>query len=284
MIKIGRWNRLKALRSTPPGVFLGDGQEEVLLPHKWVPRGLDQNDEIEVFIYRDSEQRMIATTLKPYIEVGEFALLRVRETSSVGAFLDWGLEKDLFVPYREQANSMIEGRGYLVYLYLDPKSNRLVASSRLYTFINNNDLTVDVGDKVDIIIADPIDIGYKVIVNGAHWGMVYRNEAYQELRLGDRMEAYVKAIRDDNKIDLSLQRIGYDNVGTQADELMKQLRLAGGRLELGDKSDAEVIKQQLKMSKKTFKKAAGLLYKQGKVIIEPKAVYFVPPKSSEKAE
>lgn len=272
---IGKWNRLKALRSTPPGVFLGNGKEEVLLPHKWVPRGLEQNDEVDVFIYRDAQQRLIATTLKPFIERDEFALLRVRATSNVGAFLDWGLEKDLFVPYREQANSMIEGRGYLVYLYLDEKTDRLVASSRLYAFVNNAELTVNVGDKVDVIVADPIDLGYKVIVNNKHWGMLYRNEVFQSLRLGDRLTAFVKAIREDNKIDLSLQAIGYDNVEAQAEVLLQELQLAGGRLEFGDKSDAAEIQSRFQMSKKTFKKAAGLLYKNQIAVIEANAIYLV---------
>jgi hypothetical protein len=278
MMTIGKWNRLEVLRDTPPGFFLGDDAgTEVLLPHKWVPRGCQVGDEIEVFLYRDAEGRPIATTMRPLIERDGFAMLRVKQVSNVGAFLDWGLEKDLFVPFREQEETMVEGRHYLVHLYLDKQSGRLAASSKLFRFLDNDELSVDVGAQVEVVIASALPIGYKAIVNNLHTGMIYRNEVYRPVKVGDKLPAYVKAIRPDNKIDLSLQPIGYDNVEQQAHALLAIIQKNGGRIDLGDKSDADEIQAVLQMSKKTFKKAAGLLFKQKKVMIEEQAIYLVAP-------
>jgi uncharacterized protein len=254
MMKIGQWNELQILRDTKFGLFLGDDAgNDVLLPNKYVPKDAKVGEMISVFVYRDSEQRIVATTLKPKIMVGEFASLKVKQVSEVGAFLDWGLEKDLFVPFREQLLPMVEGRNYLVAMYIDTTTGRLAASSRIHMFVNNENLSVAEGDEVDVIIAAVSDLGWKVIVNKRHEGLVYKNELFKPVRVGDRMTGYVKTVRPDNKLDISLQKLGFKQVADDTENLLNLLKNAGGHIPLGDKSEAEAIQTRLQMSKKTFK-------------------------------
>jgi predicted RNA-binding protein (virulence factor B family) len=269
MLQLGRYQSLKILRLTPPGLFLGDADgEEVLLPNKYVPSQYQIGDMLEVFIYLDSEERLIATTIKPLITLHEFALLKVKDVNSSGAFLDWGLEKDLFVPFKEQFDQMKPGRLYLVYLYEDKSTQRLVASQKIRNFLDNEVLTVDEGEEVDLIIAEESDLGVNVIVNGKHLGLIYDDDIFRALSTGDRLTGYVKKIRDDHKLDISLRKEGYAHIEPGAQKILDVLGRHNGFLPLHDGSDPEDIKRQLGMSKKTFKKALGLLYKQKRITLQ----------------
>ena len=276
MINIGVDNILTVLRDTKVGLFLGDGEgNEVLLPNKYVPRGIGEGDEITGFVYLDHEERPVATTLEPKIYLDEFALLKVNYINQFGAFLDWGLEKDLFVPFAEQARPMEKGKRYLVYMYLDEKTNRLVASSKLNKFLSNDDIKVKEGDEVDLIVSHITDAGINVIINERYKGLVYVSEVFDDsIRTGQRTVGYIKTIRPDNKIDVILQRPGYENVEPNAQLILEELRLNNGFLRLHDGSHPEDIKTVLKMSKKTFKKAIGLLYKQKQIEIREDGIYL----------
>lgn len=281
MIEIGKFNRLKAIRLTPPGMFLaeeGNEEEVVLLPNKYVPPSLEVDGEIEVFIYRDSEDRIIATTLKPKILLHEIASLEVKEVNDHGAFLDWGLEKDLMVPYREQQRKMREGERYLVYLYVDEDTHRLAATSKIDRFLEMQDLTVRIGDKVDLLVGDRTDLGVNVIINGIHKGLIYHNEIFQKIFPGEKTTGYIKDIRPDGKIDVSLQRQGYRNVDPSAELILEKLKANKGFLKLNDASDPVDIMHKLQMSKKTFKKAIGLLFKQRLISIEEDGIYLLDEK------
>ncbi len=275
MIEIGKYNTLKIARDTQVGLYLTDGNEDVLLPNKYVPREFEIGDELIVFVYLDQEERPVATTLEPYIYLNEFALLRVSYTNKFGAFLNMGLEKDLFVPFREQARPMEEGKRYLVYMYLDEKSNRLVGTSKINKFLNNEELTVEEGEEVDLIISHITDMGINVIINEQHKGLMYKDEVYEDLRTGDRMKGYIKLIRPENKIDVSLQKQGYEGVEPNAEKILDELRASRGFLRLNDASHPEDIKTVLRMSKKTFKKAIGSLYKQKLIEIKDDGIYLV---------
>jgi uncharacterized protein len=263
MIQIGEYQVLEILRDTVPGLFLGDAQgQEVLLPNKYVPEHFKIGDKIEVFVYLDSEERLIATTIRPYITLHEFAMLKVKDVNRIGAFMDWGLEKDLFVPFKEQVKKMQPGKSYLVYLYEDESSGRLVASQMIRKFLDNETLTVTEGEEVDIIMAGESDLGMNVIVNGKHLGLVYDDEIFNHFKIGEKMKAYVRKVREDNKLDIALQKAGYGHVEPNAKKILDTLDKVGGFLELHDDSDPNTIRDKLGMSKKTFKKAIGLLYKQ----------------------
>ncbi|TDP60741.1 CvfB family protein [Flavobacterium dankookense] len=272
---IGVFNTLTIARLTKVGLFLTDGKDDVLLPLKYVPKVYEIGEEIAVFIYLDHEERIVATTLQPYITVDDFAFLRVNYTNTFGAFLDWGLEKDLFVPFKEQARPMEKGKRYLVYAYLDEKSNRIVASSRTNKFLSNDELTVTQGEEVDLIISHITELGINVIINKLHKGLLYANEVYKDIRTGDKHVGYIKNIRPDNKIDVSLQKLGYESIEPNAQIILDELRASRGFLRLNDNSHPEDIKTVLKMSKKTFKKAIGSLYKEKKIDIKPDGIYLV---------
>ena len=272
---IGVFNTLTIARLTKVGLFLTDGKDDVLLPLKYVPKVYEIGEEIAVFIYLDHEERIVATTLQPYITVDDFAFLRVNYTNTFGAFLDWGLEKDLFVPFKEQARPMEKGKRYLVYAYLDEKSNRIVASSRTNKFLSNDELTVTQGEEVDLIISHITELGINVIINKLHKGLLYANEVYKDIRTGDKHVGYIKNIRPDNKIDVSLQKLGYESIEPNAQIILDELRASRGFLRLNDDSHPEDIKTVLKMSKKTFKKAIGSLYKEKKIDIRPDGIYLV---------
>lgn len=282
MLKIGKYNTLTILRDTKVGLFLGnpekdpEGIHDVLLPNKYVPKEFEIGEEINVFVYLDHEERPVATTLVPYILLNEFALLRVNYVNKVGAFMDWGLEKDILVPYKEQARPMEKGKRYLVYLYMDEKTNRLVASSKTNQFLNNDEITVEKGEEVDLIVSHITDLGINVIINEKHKGLLYKDEVYDEsIRTGDRMRGYIKNIRPDHKIDVSLQQQGYANIEPNAERILDELRASRGFLRLNDNSHPEDIKTVLKMSKKTFKKAIGALYKEKLIEIKEDGIYLV---------
>jgi predicted RNA-binding protein (virulence factor B family) len=278
MLQIGQHNTLTILRDTKVGLFLGNGNEidDVLLPNKYVPKVFEIGEEITVFIYLDHEERPVATTLVPYIFLNEFALLRVNYTNQIGAFMDWGMEKDILVPFKEQARPMEKGKRYLVYLYLDEKTNRLVASSKTNQFLNNETITVENGEEVDLIISHITEIGINVIINQKHKGLVYNDEVYDDrIRTGDKLTGYIKNVRDDGKIDVSLQKLGYQNIEPNAENILDELRASKGFLRLNDNSSPDDIKAVLKMSKKTFKKAVGLLYKEKLIEIKEDGIYLV---------
>jgi predicted RNA-binding protein (virulence factor B family) len=282
MIEIGKYNTLTILRDTKVGLFLGnesedpEGIHDILLPNKYVPNQFEIGDELTVFVYLDHEERPVATTLEPYILLNEFALLRVNYVNQVGAFMDWGMEKDILVPFKEQARPMEKGKRYLVYLYMDEKTNRLVASSKTNQFLNNENLTVENGEEVDLIVSHITEIGINVIINEKHKGLVYKDEVYDDaIRTGDRMRGYIKTIRPDNKIDVSLHKLGYQNIEPNAQKILDELKASRGFLRLNDNSHPEDIKTVLKMSKKTFKKAIGSLYKDRKIEMKDDGIYLI---------
>src|SRR5690606_3912514 len=256
MIKVGQYNKIEILRETSVGLFLGSNDgENILLPNKYVPENFDIGDEIEVFCYLDHEERPVATTLKPYITLNHFSLLQVKEVNQIGAFLDWGLEKHLFVPFSEQARKMEAGKRYLVYMYLDEETDRLVGSSKTNRFIDNSELTVHETEEVNLIISRYTDLGVEVIINEKHKGLIYNNELFRKVRLGEKLKGYIKKIRPGNKLDISLQQSGYKNVEPSAEKILDVLRSENGFLKLNDKSSPDEITGLLQMSKKTFKKA-----------------------------
>ncbi|MGC6437815.1 MAG: S1 RNA-binding domain-containing protein [Flavobacteriaceae bacterium] len=276
MIEIGAFNNLKILRDTDPGLFLGDDEDnEVLLPNRYVPQDFNIGDDIDVFVYLDNEERLVAVTDKPHIKKGDFALLRCNAISDFGAFLDWGMVKELFCPFKEQAFKMVKGGWYLVYCYLDEKTNRLVASSKTNRFLDNSELTVSLYDEVDLIVSHPSEIGMNVIVNKTHLGLVYSNSIFQDLNIGDQLKGVVKKIRPGNKLDISLQKIGYRNIEPSAQLLLDLIHRQNGFLNINDKSSPETIKSVAQMSKKSFKKAIGALYKQRLIRLEADGIYLV---------
>lgn len=276
MIEIGKYNTLTIDRDTQVGLFLTDGKEDVLLPNKYVPKVFEIGQEIAVFVYLDHEERPVATTLQPYILLNEFALLRVSYVNKIGAFLDWGMEKDILVPFKEQARPMEQGKRYLVYLYMDEKTKRLVASSKTNQFLTNDEITVEVGEEVDLIVSHITDLGINVVINEKHKGLLYKDEVYDEsIRTGDRKIGFIKNIRPDGKIDVSLQKQGFEAIEPNAEKILNELRANRGFLRLNDNSHPEDIKTVLKMSKKTFKKAIGTLYRQKLIEIKDDGIYLV---------
>ena len=279
MIEIGKYNNLKILRQTSVGLYLDENSDGIgiLLPEKYVPDHFEIDSFINVFVYKDSEDRIIATTLKPFIELNQFECLQVVDVSNIGAFMDWGLEKDLLVPFHEQPGRMKPGDWYVVYLYLDAVTQRLAASARVGKFLNNEILTISEGDEVDVMIWEPTDLGVNVIVNNQYKGLVYKNEIFQAVTRGDRMKGYVHKIREDNKLDIRLGKKGYGNVEPNTQIILDLLNKHHGSIPLGDKSEPAEIYSQLGMSKKVFKKAIGSLYKQKLITIEPYSVASLTP-------
>ncbi|RSK38680.1 CvfB family protein [Mangrovimonas spongiae] len=275
MINLGEYNTLEILREREPGLFLGDQDDnEILLPNRYVPKEFNIGDHIEVFVYLDNEERPVATTDKPYIKKGDFALLRCNEVNKYGAFLDWGMVKELFCPFKEQAFKMTPGLWYFVYCYLDEETNRLAASSKTNHFLDNTNLTVEKFDEVDIIISHPSEFGMNVVVNKKHLGLIFKDNIFKELNIGDRMKGYVKKVRHDNKLDIVLNQIGYKNIEPTAEKILQELEDNSGFLPLHDKSSPEDIKEALEMSKKSFKKAIGSLYKQKIIDIKNDGIYL----------
>jgi len=281
MIQIGEWNNLIILRDTDPGLFLGDDDgNEVLLPNRYVPQDFNIGQTLRVFVYLDNEERLVAVTDTPYIKKGEFALLRCNAVNDYGAFLDWGMLKELFCPFKEQAFPMKKGGWYLVHCFLDDQTNRLVASSKTNRFLDNSELTVALFDEVDLIVSHPSDIGMNVIVNTKHLGLVYNDAIFQDMSIGDTMKGIVKKIRPGNKLDISLQRIGYRNIKPSAQALLELIQQHNGFININDKSTPELIKSIAQMSKKSFKKAVGSLYKQRLIRLESDGIYLIEHKKN----
>lgn len=272
MFNIGEYNSLTILRFTSIGAYLGhpdaDYEDVILLPNKYLKPGMQEGDEVEVFVYLDSEERPIATTLKPYVKIGEFAELEVKQQTRVGAFLDWGLEKDLFVPFGEMVERMNVGEKYLVGLYLDEQSNRLVATPRIGKLLDLNEIDLFQGQKVDLYIYNETELGFQVMINRKNRGLVYHNEVFQNIEIGDELPGYIKQIRPDKKIDVSLEPLGVASIEPNAKKILDALNENRGVLPLSDKSKPEDIEAMLQMSKKLFKKAIGGLYKKRLIEID----------------
>lgn len=266
-MKVGHIQTLKVNRISDYGLYLIDEQEqEVLLPNRYVSLENAVGDQIEVFVYHDSEDRLVATTDKPLITEGKVASLKVVDKNIHGAFLDWGLKgKDLFLPNRNQQGGVVAGRSYVVWMYVDNITGRCVATMKLKPYIDNEIITVKPQQKVDILIASESPIGYRAIINSRHWGMLYKNQIFQSVKVGDRFEGYVRRITDDNRIDLTLRQEGYGGVAASAESLYKLLNDNGGRLGVGDNSSPERIHAYTQMSKKVFKRAVGILLKRGDI-------------------
>ncbi|NOR10188.1 MAG: GntR family transcriptional regulator [Desulfovibrionaceae bacterium] len=278
MAQIGRVNKLAIKRTRDDGAHLDGGElGDILLPKKYVPEKCQPGDEIEVFVYADGEDRLRATTQKPYATVGQFAKLRVVANSSSGAYLDWGLQKNLLVPKREQLAKMEEGKSYVVFVFFDKKTNRITASSKLDKFLSFQTPNYDEGEEVDLFIYDKTDLGYKALVNNSHGGMVYKNEVFQKLFIGQQLKGYIKKIREDLKIDLSLQQPGYQKVDDISQTILKTIEDLGGRITVTDKSPPEDVYSLFGVSKKTFKKAIGALYKKRLIIIDTNGISLAPP-------
>ena len=276
MLQLGRFNNLTINRLSPHGLYVGDGTTELLLPNKYVPESYELGDYIDVFVFKDSEDRLTATTLEPYAQIGEFAFLEAKDLNSSGAFLDWGLEKDLFVPFKEQNDRMAKGRAYIVYLYVDSVTERIVATSKINKFTENH-LTIDVkeGDTVDIMIYKYTDLGVKVIANNKYWGMLFLNEIFKNLRIGEKMTAIVKKIREDGKLDLTLQQNGMAIVSEIQTLILEKLEENDGFLPYNDNSSPEDIYRYFNVSKKVFKKTIGTLFKEKKITLADSGIHLV---------
>ena len=274
MIKLGKYNELEIVRQVDFGVYLSDGEGvEILMPKRYVPANAKVGDKVRSFVYQDSEARLIATTEQPYAQVGEFASLQVQSVNQVGAFADWGTSKELLIPHREQAKEMEEGHRYIVHIYIDDKSGRIVGSAKLDKFLDNVPATYERNQEVDVLVWKPTPLGYKVIIENSHTGMIYTNQIFQPVHVGEHLRAWVKEVREDEKIDLMLQPMGFRNVIDSAEaQVLRALHLRGGFLTLTDKSDPAEIAEVLQMSKKNFKKAVGALYKQQRITLEDNGI------------
>jgi predicted RNA-binding protein (virulence factor B family) len=276
MLNLGVKNTLRVLRGTSVGMFLGDEDgNDVLLPKKYIPDDLIVGDDIEVFIYKDSEDRVIATTLEPKVQLNQFAYLQVMAVTGIGAFLEWGLEKDLFVPFKEQNKKLAPDDWCPVYLYLDEDTDRLVGSCKINKFLEKENVDLKEGDEVELFVFEETNMGLNVVINNKYKGLIYENEIFQRVKLGSRTKGYIKLLREDNRIDVSLQKQGYANVEPNAEKILEKLKANNGFLDITDKSDANYVMYQLEMSKKTFKKAIGGLYKQRLIRIEDDGIYLI---------
>ena len=266
MLKIGRYNELEVLRFTSVGAYLGDEDgNDVLLPNKYLLHNMEVGDTLSVFIYNDSEDRPVATTETPKIFLNTFAYLDVKAVNDFGAFMDWGLEKDLLVPFKEQGVKMKENGTYLVYMYLDIETNRLVASAKINRYLTKEIEGLEVGDEVSLLICEATELGRKTIVNNSYAGLIFNNYISKPLKEGTINTGYVLNIREDGKLDISLDKIGYEKFDDNTQVIIDYLNANNGRMFLTDKSDPEEIRAMLNMSKKSFKKAIGNLYKAKKI-------------------
>ncbi len=274
MLRAGRIQKLTVSRISDYGLYLADEeQNEVLLPNRYISLTDKPGDEKEVFLYHDSEDRLVATTETPLLRVGEAGYLRVVDKTAHGAFLDWGLYgKDLFLPNRNQQGGIIAGRSYIVYLYEDSVTGRCVATCKLKSFINNDSITVAPRQEVDLLVASESPIGYRVIINNRHWGMLYRNQLFRPIAVGDRTKGYVRKLTEDNRIDVSLQQEGFAQVKDSAEVLLQLVRDNGGFLPLNDDSAPEEVNRLTQTSKKVFKRSLGMLLKRGAVSVDEQGI------------
>ena len=275
MLKIGEYHTLKIDRETKVGLFLVNATDDVLLPNKYVPNDFTIGEDITVFVYLDHEERPVATTLKPLITLNSFAVLKVNYINKFGAFLNWGMEKDLFVPFKEQARPMEKDKRYIVTMYLDKQTGRLAASSKINQFLDKEPLDIEVGQEVDLMVSHITEIGINVIINGKFRGLAYQNEVFETVSPGYKTKGYIKTIRPDGKIDVSFQKQGFEAIDDSSQQVLEALKQNDGMLRLNDNSHPEEIKSVLKMSKKTFKKAIGSLYKQKLIDINNEGIQLV---------
>jgi hypothetical protein len=276
MIYVGEFNNLKAKRQTDNGFYLTCTEDfEVLLPNNYVPEDFAVNDLLDVFVYKDSEDRIVATTQVPKVIINEFAFLRVTDVSHFGAFMDWGLEKDLLVPFSEQRMKMEAGRFYVVFAYLDSQSGRIAATNKWNKHIIDIEEDYQEGDEVELLIANKSELGFTAIIDDHAKGLIYHNEIHQDLNIGERITGYIKTIREDKKVDLMLHKVGMERLDDSSQVILDKLKEQNGFLPVHDKSAPEVIYETLAMSKKTFKKAAGILYKQKLIEITPEGIKAV---------
>ncbi|MBP5500874.1 MAG: GntR family transcriptional regulator, partial [Bacteroidales bacterium] len=259
------------------GLYLDGGEGvEILLPKRYMPQDVKVGDELKVFVYHDAEARIIATNEQPYATVGPFAYLKINSVNAVGAFADWGTSKELLIPHREQAQKMEEGRRYIIYIYIDQLSGRIVGTGKIDKHLGNVPPAYEEGQEVEALVWKQTNLGYKVIINQQHAGLLYHNQIFQEIRIGERLRAWVKGVREDDKIDLSLQPIGYRQMIDPAEaSILKALHRRNGFLPLTDHSTPELIASELQMSKKTFKKAIGALYKQQRISLLPDGIQLL---------
>jgi predicted RNA-binding protein (virulence factor B family) len=276
MKEIGQILELEALKDTPQGVYLiTDDGKEILLPNKYVPADIKMGELVEVFIYTDSEDRPIATTLEPKVKLNQCAFLKCIDVNQYGAFFDWGMEKDLMVPFSEQFLRMTSGKRYLIYLYKDEMTNRMVGTTKMGRFIRENKLEIKTGDQVNLLVSGETEIGYKVIVNNKHYGMVFKNEVFKPIEIGEKMKGYLQRVRKDDKLDITLNSSNLSEVEVLANKIFERLLKEDGKLNFSDKSTPEVIYKEFQVSKKAFRRATGMLYKERKIIITPEDITLV---------
>ena len=274
-IKVGEYNTLKVARAFDFGMYLGEDKDVVLLPKRFIPPGLKVGDVVEVFVYHDSEDRLIATTQKPLGIVGDIVNLPVVSVTKLGAFMDWGLMKDLFVAKSQQLMGMRVGGHYLVKIYLDEMTGRVAATEKIERFLSNEQLTVKEQDPVDLVVYRRTDIGYVVIINNLHTGVLHHNDIFHEIQVGDKIKGYIKNIRENNLIDVGSGKMGYQRVEDEAGKILRLLKENDGYLPYHDKSDPEEIYSFFGMSKKTFKMTTGNLYKNKKIIFTQTGIKLV---------
>jgi predicted RNA-binding protein (virulence factor B family) len=273
---VGQTLELEALKDTPQGVYLlTPDDKELLLPNKYVPTDLKIGDKIEVFIYTDSEDRPIATTLEPKVKLNQCAFLKAVDVNQYGAFFDWGMEKDLLVPFSEQFIRVNGGKSYLIYLYKDEITNRMVGTTKMGRFIRKNKLEIKTGEQVELLVSGETEIGYKVIVNNKHYGMVFKNEVFKKINLGDELTGYLQRVRADDKLDITLNSSSLSEVEVLANKVYERLLKEDGKLNFSDKSAPELIYKEFQVSKKAFRRAVGLLYKERKIVITPEEIILV---------
>ena len=272
-IEFGRVNTLRVTRLVDFGVYLDGGKVgDILMPKRYVPDGVREGDKVDAFVYVDSEDRPVATTEKPYAMAGDFAFLMVKSVSRFGAFLDWGLTKDLLVPHSEQLTRMEEGKSYVVFIYYDERSKRMVATERYGSFLDNIIPKYEKGEAVEVLVSQRTPLGFRGIINNKHTGMFYASEVGARLKVGDRVKAFVLKVRDDDKIDLTLTPLGYDKVDGLKQVIIRRLRENGGTMRVGDKTDPETIKFAFGCSKKAFKMTIGTLYREGVIDINDNGI------------
>jgi uncharacterized protein len=275
MIKVGEYNTLRVARAFDFGMYLGEDKDVVLLPKRFIPQGVEVGDMLKVFVYHDSENRLIATTQEPIGIVGDIVNLQAVSVTNQGAFMDWGLMKDLFVPKSKQLMGMRVGGNYIVKIYLDEQTGRVAATEKIESFLSNENLTVKEQEPVDLLVYRRTDIGYTVIINNQHTGVLHFNDIFQEIQVGDRLKGYVKNIREENKIDIGIGKMGYQRVEDEAGKVLRLLRENNGYLPYNDKSDPEEIYSFFGMSKKTFKMTTGNLYKSRKITFTQTGIKLV---------
>lgn len=274
-MKVGQYHTLRLDRITPQGAYLTDEETDVLLPTKYIPKDAIVDDELCVFVYRDSEDRIISTTLTPHLTTNQFGYLRVKDVSSVGAFLDWGIEKDLLVPFREQVGRLDVGQWLLVYLYVDEKTDRVVATNKIARFYETMEIGLEEGEEVELLITNTTDLGVNVVVNNTYEGLIYANDIFHDLLEGDRTKGYIKKVRADRKIDVSLRQTNLKNLEQGATQILDALKKKEGYLPLHDKSTPEDIQLELQMSKKNFKRSVGILYKKRLITLEKGGIRII---------